>query len=488
MEASRPFPNHAQLVRSGTYIALICALSACASVGPDYERPELLVENTDWIGRTGVPVAEEEFIAWWRNLGDPELTRLVEASLEQNLSVREAIVRVEEARTRRASVRARGLPEVTADTSVTVLQQSLNANPGLAEIPGFVREFEIYEIGGSLSWQLDLWGQLDRAVEASNASIEAAIAVANGARLAVAIETASTYLSLLGFQSERAALLSSIAAQEELVELSRVQLEEGQISRAELLLVQSELARLEAELPPLEIEIRAAAFALGPLTGGLPEQEIRLAAERRAELALMEVPVGLRADLLRRRPDIARTERELAALTAQIGVAEAELFPQLRLNVDGGFASAMLDTLFESESTNYNIVPFLSWRIFDGGRVRAESDLAEAEARRAALAYERSVVTALEEAETAIARYDLARETLALSERAVNLSSQNYELARVQFEFGAIDRLRLQDAERGLREAERGRAVAYRNASLAMAGLYAALGGGWQAVPSGEEI
>ena len=460
---------------------LAAGLAACASVGPDYERPELAAMDTGWIDRTNVPVAEEEFIAWWRDLNDPELTRLVEASLNRNLSVRQALVRVDEARARRAQVRAASLPNVSADASVTVLQQSLNENPGLAMIPGFQRELEIYDIGGALAWQIDLWGQTRRAVEAGDARIEAAIAAANGARLAVAIETASTYLSLVGFQSERAALSASIAAQAELVELSRIQLAEGEISRAELLLVESELARLQTEMPALEVEIRAAALALGPLTGELPENEIRLATTRRAEIALFDVPVGLRADLLRRRPDIARTERELAAQTAEIGVAKADLFPQLSLNVDGGFASAMIDTLFESDSTNYSIVPFISWRIFDGGRVRAEIDLAEAEARRAALEYEESVVAAIEEAETAIARYDLAREALALSENAVRLSRENYRLARIQFDFGAIDRLRLQEAERGVRDAERGRAVSYRQASLALTGLYAALGGGWQA-------
>ena len=151
-----------------------------------------------------------------------------------------------------------------------------------------------------------------------------------------------------------------------------------------------------------------------------------------------------------------------------------------------GFSSIALDTLFDGDSTSYSIVPFLSWRVFEGGRIRAEIDLAQLEARRAALAYEQSILTALEETETAIARYDLGREALALSERAATLSAENYRLARIQFQYGAIDQLRLQEAERGLRNAERGRAIAYRQASLAMAGLYAALGGGWQAAPSGD--
>ena len=150
-------------------------LAGCATVGPDYERPPIEATATDWIDRESVPVAEAEFIAWWRNLGDPVLTRLVEASLQDNLTIRQALLRVEEARARRAQIRASALPSVGADASVTALQQSLNANPGFAQIPGFQRELEIYDVGGSLAWQIDLWGQTRRALEAGDARIEGAI-------------------------------------------------------------------------------------------------------------------------------------------------------------------------------------------------------------------------------------------------------------------------------------------------------------------------
>jgi NodT family efflux transporter outer membrane factor (OMF) lipoprotein len=460
--------------------AALATAAACTTVGPDYERPELET-GSGWMDRQGIAAPDGAFIAWWRDLGDPELTRLVEAALDENLSVRQALSRIDEARARRGTVRANRLPSVSADASVNVIEQSRNASPGIDQIPGFERRFEQYDVGASLSWQLDLWGQISRHIESADARLAASVAAANGARLSVAIETASTYLSMRGFQGELAALNESIAAQQRLVELSQDQLEFGQIARADLVLVESELAGLEAQVPSLETEILAAALSLSVLTGQLPEAEADLSSSDSASIALRDIPVGLRASVLQRRPDIVRLERELASQTADIGVAHGELFPKLSLNLSGAFTSVSPDTLLDGASRNTSILPLISWRIFDGGRVRAEIRLAEAEARTAALEYEEAVLTALSEAETAIARYERARETLRRTDRSVALAQENAELAEIRFEEGEFDRLRLQDALRNLNDAERARAQAYRAATLSMTQLYAALGGGWQA-------
>ncbi len=467
-------------------MALLLA-AACTSVGPDYERPEMEI-GSGWMDRTDIAAADGAFIAWWRELGDPELTRLVETALDNNLSVRQALSRIDEARARRGSARASRLPSVSADASVNVIEQSLNASPGVDQIPGFERGFEQYDVGGSLSWQLDLWGQVSRQIESADARIAASIASASGARLSVAIETASTYLSMRGFQAELIALEESIAAQRRLVALSQDQLEFGQISRADLVLIESELANLQAQVPALEIEIAAASLSLGVLTGRLPEAEAELATGQSPMIELRDIPVGMRADLLQRRPDILRLERELASQTADIGVARGELFPKLSLNLTGAFTSISPDTLLDGASRNTSILPFISWRIFDGGRVRAEIRLAEAEARTAALAYEEAVLTGLTEAETAIARYEHSRETLRRTGLSVALARENATLARIRFDEGEISQLRLQDSLRNLANAKRNRAQAYRNAALSMTQLYAALGGGWQATDSAASV
>ena len=475
-----------KLLPAAVLVPLSITLSACIAVGGDYRAAPPAASETSWIDRKNVAVPEETFVAWWRDLGDPVLTRLIETSLQDNLTIRQGLSRIEEAAAIRQNVRGRLAPTVDGEASVTVLQQSLNSQPGLDQLPGFERQFEQYALGGALNWQIDLWGQTRRRIDAADTRLDGLVAAANGARLAIAAETAATYFTMAGFIQERRALELGIEAQRVQRDLGIVQLREGEISRAQLVLIESELARLEAQVPQLESEIRANALALGALTGRLPEAETELSRSAPPLIEFPDIPVGTRAALLQRRPDVARLERELAAQTFEIGVARGELFPQLALDASGGFTSIDPGTLFNEDSTRFTIVPFLRWRLFNGGRVRAEIRLAEAEARTAALAYEEAVLTAIEEAEIGIARYDLARQGTATVLRTIELAQENVRLSRIRFEAGEISRIELQDAERRLSDALRNGASSYRQATVALVQLYAALGGGWQAVATQE--
>jgi NodT family efflux transporter outer membrane factor (OMF) lipoprotein len=462
----------------------LLALSGCV-VGPDYDRPEIEV-GKDWSDGPRMAAAEENFVGWWRGLGDPTLTRLVEQALSDNLSVRQALERVVEARERRATVTANYYPGVSAQSSATIERQSANANPAIGNIPGLNRNQESFDASGQLSWEVDLFGRTRRAAESADAYIGAALADANGARLSVATETAQTYLEMRGFQAELAAHKASIAAIRRTLGLVELQYKEGEVPRVAIVQTRVELRRLKAEVPLLKANIRAAALALGVLTGRLPEAEVALAETERERIDLKPLPVGQRADLLRRRPDVALAERLLAAETAEIGVAKADLFPRLTISALGGFRSLDASTLFDSASTHASITPFLSWRIFDGGRVRAEIRLTEAEARRAALNYEQNVLTALGEAETALTRYDLGLETIALRRTAIDAAQENFELAELRYREGDISLLELLDAERSVQNTRRAEATTYRQTAVGLVTLYKALGGGWQSLPGTE--
>ena len=468
-------------------MALGVALAGCATVGPDYTPPQISRIDSGWISAEDQLTSQGDFSAWWRGLDDPELTRLIETALVQNLTVREALSRVDEARALRTNARADYFPQARLEASATRNQQSLNGNPGIADFPGFIREFDLFDAGGSLGWQVDLWGQVRRQNEAANARLDASIASANAARLTIVIEVASTYFSLLGLQDELVALNEAIAAQQDILELRQTQLAGGLLSEADLTPFEAELAALQAQAPTLEADLQAQALALGTLTGGLPEDELSLAATRRDTIALGAVPLGLRADILRRRPDIRIAERALAAETAEIGVAKGELFPKLSLNAAGGFSATSASDLLGADSTRYSIFPFLSWRIFEGGRVRAEIRLAEAEARTAALAYEGAILDALRETETAVATYDKSREALRLSRAASDIARRNVGFARLRSEAGAISEIDLLDAERQLNDANRTAAQSWRQAAIAMTQLYGALGGGWQRLDNSEQ-
>ncbi|MEO0699405.1 MAG: TolC family protein, partial [Pseudomonadota bacterium] len=300
-------------------------------------------------------------------------------------------------------------------------------------------------------------------------------------------EVATTYFNLIGLQDELFALNKAIAAQEDILALRNTQLESGLLSEADLTPFEAELAALQAQAPTLEADLKAQALALGTLTGGLPEDELGLAAARRDPITLGAVPLGLRADILRRRPDIRIAERALAAETAEIGVAKGELFPKLSLNAAGGFSATSASDLLSGDSTRYSLFPFFSWRIFEGGRVRAEIRLAEAEARTAALAFVGAILDALRESETAVATYDQSREALQRSRAASDIAQRNVGFARMRSEAGAISEIDLLGAERQLNDANRTAAQSWRQAAVAMTQLYSALGGGWQRLDNSEQ-
>jgi len=236
-------------------------LAGCASVGPDYSPPQISRMDSGWIGADDASAPEDHFAAWWRALDDPELTRLIETALAQNLTVREALSRVDEARALRTNARANYFPQAGIEASAARNQQSLNGNPGIADFPGFIREFDLFDAGGSLGWQIDLWGQVRRQNEAANARLDAAMASANAARLAIVIEVATTYFNLVGLQDELLALNEAIAAQEDILKLRQTQLEGGLLSEADLTRFEAELAALLAQAPSLEAELQAQVLA-----------------------------------------------------------------------------------------------------------------------------------------------------------------------------------------------------------------------------------
>lgn len=242
----------------------------------------------------------------------------------------------------------------------------------------------------------------------------------------------------------------------------------------------AELATLEGQLPTFDAEIRSSALALGVLVGELPETGLVLISQHTDYPVLSSLPVGERADLLRRRPDVRMAERRLAAATADIGVATAELFPRLSISAAGGFQALDAADLFVPGSAIWSLAPRVSWRIFDGGRVRAQIRATEASADAAALAYEEAVLAALSEAERALSRYNLGLIALDRQDKAVAAARRSHELARVRYRAGDIALIELLDAQRVLRDAEMSYARQHLNAETDLVALYKALGGGWQ--------
>ncbi len=460
--------------------ALSLLLGACA-VGPDYREPPPVHAGAGWTQSADGAPAQLDLSAWWTSLGDPALDRLVATALSDNLDLRRSEARIREARALRERAGGDYAPSAQASANVTRRRQSENGPLPIGSIPGLDAAQTIYDVGFDAAWEIDLFGRTRRAVEGAEARLQAAQADAIGVRIRIAAEVARSYLTLGGTQRELAAREASVQTLQQTLDLVRRRSGAGDAAQADVDAAQARLAAAAADLPGIRARLRAAALGLGVLLGAPPERELALVDSAAPEIVLTPFPVGERADVLRRRPDVRAAERRLAASTADIGVATAELFPKLSIGVGGGFQSLDPGDLFKAASQTFSIVPLISWRLFDGGRVRAEIHASEAKQQQAALAYEQAVLAALGDAERALSNYRLGLDTVQRRRAAVQAARRSYRHAQARFEAGDIALTDLLTEERVLRDAESAGARAYTTTAIDLIALLKALGGGWDA-------
>lgn len=469
-------------------MGILAAVQLGCAAGPDYAPPaQAAVEFRHAAEATGGRFATDApAAAWWRTFDDPLLGELIGQALTRDFDIRIADARL---RASRALFRDQALDRFpTVTTGATYDRRE-------AQQPGFTDariESETYQLGFDAAWELDLFGRVRRGVEAAAAEAGAAEANLHAAQVAVAAEVARTYLELRGAQRRHAVAVANRDNQRETVRITDVRYELGRGTELDLESAKARLAATEASTPPLVAAERAARHRLAVLLGVQPgtlEDTVDLAAapERDADLesvrTISRVTIGEPENLLRRRPDIRAAERELAAATARVGVATADLFPRLSLSGFVGFITGDVDELGESASEAWSYTPTLSWAAFDLGSVRARLRAAEAEADIALAVYERTVLRALEETENALVGYTQSLERLNALTRQTAASRRAADLARVRYREGASDFLRLLDAERTVLEAEDAVAVAQTDVNTAVVAIYKALGGGWEVAP-----
>jgi NodT family efflux transporter outer membrane factor (OMF) lipoprotein len=465
-------------VRTLLVLAAAAAMAACATT-PEHRVPEVET-GTDWTLAPDHAEIDVDLARWWASFGDATLERLVEQALAQNLDIRQAGARIDEARALRAAAAGGRYPVADASAAVTRRRQSETGVLPIGQIPGLDREQTVYEPRFDAAWEPDFFGRTRNAVAAADARVDTAVEQHRGVELAIAAETARSYFALRGAQHELGAREAAVEATRESTRLVRRRFEAGDVPESAVAVAEAELSSLEAELPALEARVRTAALAISVLLGALPEAELALVEQREDFVALAPVPVGERADLLRRRPDVRAAERMLAASTADLGVATADLFPRVALGAGAGFQSLATGTLFDSASQIASAALSISWRVLDGGRIRARIEASEARIETAALEYERSVLQALADAEQALTRYQLGLEALERRATAASASRRNYQLANLRYRAGDISLLELLDAERMLRNAEDAYARTHTQAATDLVALFKALGGGWR--------
>lgn len=469
-----------QRATSGAAACVVASLLAACATGPDYPGPPAVDLGAPQAGAVSPAAALLSLDRWWEQLGDPVLERLVARALERNLDLRQAVLRIDEARASLAAVDARRMPVVDANAAATARRQSENdIIPILAG-----RDQAIYSAGLAAAWEPDLFGRVRRGVESATAQADAVAADADAVRLSVTSEVARTYFGLRAAQQELQARMASIAALEQMLALTRDRIRAGDLPASDVDFVLLRLQSAQAGVPQLRSRARSAALALGTLTGGLPEDGLGVEATSRVAVNWPELPVGQRVDLLERRPDIRAAERRLAASTANAGLAMTERFPRLTISASGGFLALDVANLISASSQTLALTPLITWRIFDGGRVQAEIRAAEARQAGAALAYERAVLNALSEVEQSLSDYRHARETLAAQEATTRRADRVFELAALRYGSGDLSRLDVLDAERQRADSLEAQARAESGVATALAQALKALGGGWRVATS----
>ena len=475
----------ARPARPWAQLALSALLSACTTVGRDYEPPAAELPPA-WRAEpeAGFQEGAAELAAWWRELRDPQLAGFVERAIGEGLDLRAALARVRQARALRGSAAAERTPTVDGTASYQRRSESENTPIG-----AFAPDNDQVAVGLDASWEVDLWGRVRRSVEAADADLEASLEDARDVAVTVAAETARAYVDLRAFQSRLAIARQNVALQEETRELVRGRFEAGLVGERDVAQASINLETTRSRVPALEVGLRAAENRLAVLTGRAPGAFAEELAEARPIPRPPErIATGVPADLLRRRPDVRAAERRLAAEVARIGVAEGELYPRLTLAGTLGYAADDSSELLESRSGLFGFGPSLRWSLFDGGRLRELVRAQDARAEEAALAWERAVLDALEEAEnarTAFAREQVRRDFLAA---ATGEARRAVEFARTQYGEGLTDFLAVLDSERALADLEDQLSASDAAVTTGLVALYQALGGGFEHEPFASAV
>jgi outer membrane protein, multidrug efflux system len=481
--------------RSLALAALGCTLAGCA-VGPNFVKPKpstpaqwsptAVSNGTE--GAAHVTSEGAQTVAWWSSFNDPTLSSLVQTSASQNLDVKQAVLRIQEAQAQAAVVAGGLWPSVSANASWSRQRVSTNTPNGFifgAHFPGLpatlTNPFDIYQLGLGASWTLDLFGTQRRSLEAANAEMQAAVEGAHAAVLSMVSDVAQSYIDLRGAQFRRSILERSLATQRDLLQLTRDRRNAGLTSDLDVENATAEVGTTEAQVPLADREITVDINELSQLMDKPPEA-LRAQLERAQPVPPVPplVPIGLPSDLARRRPDIRQAEANLHAATAQIGVAVSNYFPQLTLTAQGGFQSQGVSKLIETASRFATLGPAVELPIFEGGRLRATVKLQRLKAKEAAVVYAQTVLAALNQVENALAAYGSDQARRASLETAATASRNARLLARERYQSGVASFIDVLDAERTEEQNELALADATTAVSADLVQLYRALGGGWQ--------
>ena len=452
---------------------LVLALSACA-VGPDYKTPATEPANISADNLKGFDRAHFEGI-WWQQFDDPTLNHLVTQSLAGNRELRVAFARLRAARAIRDDVSTETMPTITSRASSDV---------GKGQVPGTTEKrvnSERYDLGLDMAWEVDLFGRIQRELEASDADEQAAAADLYQLQVTMIAELVDAYGKLRGAQLREHIALDNLKNQQDSKAITESLRDAGVGDELDVMRADARLAAVEASVPQLQAEQVRERNRIATLLGERPDTlSVDLSPAKLPAIA-KALNIGNPGDLLQRRPDIMSAERKLAAATARIGVAKADLFPRVSLSGFLGFTAGRGSQIGSAAANAWALGPSITWPAFNLGSVRARLRGADAEADGALASYEQQVLLALEESENAFSDYGKRQQRLVSLIRQSESSRAAADLAAIRYREGTVDFLVLLDAQRERLAAEDSQAQAEVEMYQGVVAIYKALGGGWQA-------
>jgi NodT family efflux transporter outer membrane factor (OMF) lipoprotein len=464
---------------SQLFFVPLFALFGC-TVGPDYEQPQTEVPDV-WKYKVMAEMEDDHspLEGWWLNLNDPKVLELVDQALQANYDLKIATQRVEESRALLGVATGRYYPAIGGDATYQRTELSQNGVQPLP--PGIENPFGVYDLGIGLAWEIDVFGRLRRQAESARAQLGASIEDYRDVLVILIADVASNYVDVRTLQLRLQYAEANVVAQQDTLKLTQDRFDAGLTSLRDVTQAESNLATTQATIPALEADLEAAINRLAVLLGK-PPGEVDYLLNDPADIPEPDeaITMGIPADVVRRRPDIRSAERQLAAQTARIGVATADLYPTFTLSGLIGLQSTSSGSLFDSDSLTWSILPGIRWPWFTGGRVQNQIRAEKARTQQAADFYQQTVLLALQEVETSLIvwqREKIRRDRLM---EAVDATERTVDLVNTQYLSGLTDFQSYLDAQRSLLERQDDLASSEGRVVQALIVLNRALGGGWE--------
>ncbi len=473
-------------------LTTILVISGCTMVGPDYVKPTTK-EPTQWLESSDPKIASKEvdFSDWWTVFNDPVVNKLVDTAYQQNLTLQIAGLRIYEARAELGIAFGFQYPQTQQALGSASINQLSKHAPNTA---GADRYFSSFDIGLDAAWELDVWGKFRRAVQTGVANLEASIADYDDILVSLTADVARTYILLRTSEERLAVARQNVEIQKRSLEIAEVRFKAGAVTELDVTQARALLRSTESTIPGFVSDIRQAKNALAILLGKLPgEIDAMLGSPGLIPNVPAEVAVGIPAELLRRRPDIRLAERQLAAQSAQIGFAKADLFPHFTLfgtlglqasgktsidKVDSSNTSRFSD-LFKKSSFTYNTGAGFNWDIFNYGRITNQVRVEDARFQELAVNYEDTVIRAAQDVEDAMVSFLQSQDAVFFLADAVKASKRSVDLSLIQYREGLVDYQRVLDTQRDLTTQEDDLVFTAGSVGQSLVDIYRALGGGW---------